>query len=308
MTRWRPAGHRATPRCQARDRLDRAMDLMVEHQSEQVVVVGRDGHFVGVLSAQDALKVAHLLGAERAARLRVANALRLVLSRQGSGVRPRPVAPDDDAPFPLVRPRAETDAEPLPLVTLRPSASRDIRPRADDGDGADPLMRAFLALGQLPWSKTPAEALGFATRLLFELVPSEAGFGYVYDVDRDVLRVITRCGEAADVQEGDSVPRAAGLFAHAARHLCPPLRVAGVRGHRAFDPRVDALGPDPRTALYMPLEHDGTLLGLLHLVNRRDAPSFGEDDGAVAAYVGQQLADYLYGATLAVPPAGSETP
>lgn len=308
MNRQPPADDRDVPRCYARDRLARAMDLMVEQDSDQVLVVGHDGQPMGVLTAQDALKVWHLLGAERAAELRVANALRLVLSRQGSGVRPRPVAPDEDVAFPLVRPRAEApaDAEPLPLVTVRASSTRDTEPRSDDGDATDPLMRAFVELEQLPRSQTPLQGLAFATRLLFELVPSEAAFGYLYDVDRDVLRVAARCGATDPVRDGDEVPRGAGLIELALRYLCPPLRVAGARGHRAFDAAVDVLGPEPRTALYMPIEHDGTLLGLLQLVNRRNAPAFDEGDGSLAAYVGQRLGDFLHQTRLSLLPTATD--
>jgi GAF domain-containing protein len=167
------------------------------------------------------------------------------------------------------------------------------RKRATTDEVDQRLAHAFEASQDLFFLATPLEGLEFALRLLEELVPSEAMSGILYDIDTDEFRFVALSGPGADAKRGEAVPRTTGLLGIAAlQHVA--LVVEDVTTDSRFDPGVDGrVGIDAKQMLYMPLSHQGRLLGMLQLVNRKSKPGYSRPDANVVAYLAEHLAKFL---------------
>ena len=58
------------------------------------------------------------------------------------------------------------------------------------------------------------------------------------------------------------------------------------------------VGIEAQGLLYMPLSHQGRLLGVLQLINRKKGPQFTAADADLIAYVGKQASEFLYQARI----------
>lgn len=207
-------------------------------------------------------------------------------SPEGSGVRRRPTPGDGEEgePFPLLRRRSA----PSPFAA---SATADVEDR---------LLDAFLATSRLQDLLTPWAGVRLVVASLRRLVPCEIAFGSRYDIDDDVLRVVSvdppgPLSPAARVLRIDS-----GLAGWAVRSRAPVLRATD----DAAGFRLGAVVPGgiayARNAMYVPLRREDLLVGLLQVVNRRNATEFSEADARVMVYLGERLADQIQSSSLAL--------
>ena len=66
-----------------------------------------------------------------------------------------------------------------------------------------------------------------------------------------------------------------------------------------FDADVEGRpGLEARAALYVPLNHQGRLLGMVQLFNRTPHGAFSQPDADLAVYVGRQLSEFLHNARI----------
>jgi GAF domain-containing protein len=138
-------------------------------------------------------------------------------------------------------------------------------------------------------------------RLLSELVPCEATSACLYDINTDEFRFVTLSGPGAEARQGEAVPNNTGLFGVAAHRVGQVLNVEDATQDERFDPGVDGrVGLEARSLLYMPLNHQGQLFGMVQLINRDNRPAFTTADGDVTAYVGKQLGEFLQQARMSV--------
>ena len=108
-------------------------------------------------------------------------------------------------------------------------------------------------------------------------------------------------GPGAEARQGEAVPNNVGLMGVAARRVGQVLMVEDATADDRFDPGVDGrVGLEPQSFLYMPLNHQGQLFGVVQLINRENRPAFTTADGDVTAYVGKQLAEFLQQARMSV--------
>ena len=224
--------------------------------------------------------------------LEVSYPLEAKLAARAQRAASQPPAAAPPAPAPL--------ASPAPPATdeHRPPVARGKRTTTDEQDAR--LAHAFEATQDLFFLSTPAEGLDFAIRLLDELVPSEAATACLYDINTDEFRFVALSGPGAEERKGEAIPARTGLLGTAAERVGAAYIVPDVSGDTLFDPGVDGrVGLEPRNALYMSIHHQGRLLGILQLVNRRDRPAYSTADSELVAYIAKQLAEFLFQARIA---------
>lgn len=157
------------------------------------------------------------------------------------------------------------------------------------------LASAFEALQDLFFLHTPVEGLDFVLRLLEDLVPSEGASACLYDINSDELRFVALTGPGSEERKGDGVPRLLGLMGAAARATAHPLLVEEVSKDERFDPGVDGrVGIEPMTMAVAAVTHQGRLLGVLQLINRKDQAQYSRVDANVLSYVAEKLGEFLY--------------
>jgi len=210
----------------------------------------------------------------------------------------RPVAPQPvpSVPLPSVAlPEAPPPASASPVSTL---GGRRRRTATDEHDAR--LAKAFEACQDLFFLGSAAEALHFTTRLLLELAPSEAISGCLYDINTDEFRFVSVHGPGAEVRQGEAVPADAGIMGVAAHAHAGPMLVADARQDSRYDPGVDGrVGVEILGICYLPLEHQGRLLGMVQAINRQHEPGFTQKDADLFSYVGKQAAEFLFRARIA---------
>jgi hypothetical protein len=196
------------------------------------------------------------------------------------------------APQPAVAPASKPPAAVVPVDEPRTAPPARTRRTTDDHDSR--LADAFEACQDLFFLGTPAEGLEFAVELLGQLVPHEAASACLYDIDEDVLRFVVATGPGGHDRRGDGVPARLGLFGIAARLVGTTLRVDPLGSDPRFDPGVDGrVGLDPQNALYLPIAHQGRILGVLQLLNRELDVTFSQGDADLGLYVANQLGQFL---------------
>ncbi len=180
-----------------------------------------------------------------------------------------------------------------PLGQVTPSAPAPRRRASTDENDAR-LADAFEACQDLLFLSTPLEALEFITKLLGDLIPSEAIGACLYDIDDDVYRTVVATGPGSEERRAQALPSARGLLGVAsARHV--PLQIDTPQADDRFDPEIDGRpGLEVRNLLYLSLQHGGRNLGMLQLLNRAGASSFLASDADLAMYIGAQLSQFLY--------------
>ena len=186
-----------------------------------------------------------------------------------------------------------------PLARARRKSSRPPPRRSSGTDEQDTrLATAFEACQDLFFLESPIEALEFVITLFAQLLPTEQACGYLYDIDDDVFRVVAFTGDGSEVLRGTALSSKTGLIGSAARLVGAVLPVENPASDERYAAETDnPLSIDLRSMLLVPLNHQGRLLGLVQLTNRRKRP-FDEADGHLAMYVGDQLAEFLYQARI----------
>jgi hypothetical protein len=209
-----------------------------------------------------------------------------------------PSAPPAEAlgfPAPLPAPIAA----PAPAPAAAEPGLHQKRTRTDEQDVR--LAKAFEASQDLFFLSTPVEGLEFAMRLLSELVPCEAASACLYDINTDEFRFVRLSGPGAEARQGEAVPNNMGLMGVAALRAGEVLIVDNATADARFDPGVDGrVGLEPKSFLYIPLNHQGQLFGVVQLINRVNRPGFTTADGDVSSYVGKQLGEFLQKARMSV--------
>lgn len=191
-------------------------------------------------------------------------------------------------------PRANPAPSRPPSSPTNVSASRSSRPPSGT-DQDERLAKAFEALQDLFFLRTPADGLEFVVRLLRDTVPSEAISACLYDINTDEFRFVALDGTNAEARKGSAVPSTGGLLGHAVRAQGTVILIEDVPGDDRYIAAIDGRsGVDARTMMITALAHDGRLLGVLQLINRSGQPQFSRGDVNVVTYVGKQLAEFLH--------------
>lgn len=176
------------------------------------------------------------------------------------------------------------------------AAHSSLAPTPSAPPNDDRLADVFEALEELSHLSTPVDGLDLAVRLLESTIPSEATSACMYDINTDQLRFVAVLGTGAAAAQGNAVGRSAGLFGQAARAEHHASVFADVHVEPAFDVAVDSRpGLQPRNVMVRPIIHEHQLLGMLQLVNRQQADGFSIEDTHVINYIGERLADFLFG-------------
>ncbi len=155
------------------------------------------------------------------------------------------------------------------------------------------LADAFEACQDLLFVATPFEAVEFVVKLLDQLIPTEAATGLLYDIDDDLYRTIVATGPGSEGMKGQSHPSTKGLFGAASRLVGAALRIDDVGSDARFD-KSEREGVAVRNALYLPLNHNNRLLGMIQLINRSNRDAFTASDADLAVYIGSQLSQFLF--------------
>ncbi|MEO0325685.1 MAG: hypothetical protein AAF447_22200, partial [Myxococcota bacterium] len=130
--------------------------------------------------------------------------------------------------------RTEAPPEPAAPELLSPSSRPDPRPQRTTNEQDQRLAGAFEACQDLFFLEAPRDALEFASRLFADLLPTERFSASLYDIDADVLHVVSARGPDAETRRGRAF-RLAGLLGEAARTGGAALRIE----HAGSDPRYD---------------------------------------------------------------------
>jgi len=184
-----------------------------------------------------------------------------------------------------------------PLVALewrdwRGDAAVDY-PAADAEQPADRLASVFEALHELAHLRTPAEGLEFIVNLLDTTVPCAAISACLYDINTDELRFVAATGPGASARRATAIKRGQGLFGLASRAEHTALVVRNVADEPAYEPAIDGRqGLDAQNVLVRQVVHDGRLLGVLQLINRRTG-SFSAPDVHLVNYAADRLSEFL---------------
>ncbi len=177
-------------------------------------------------------------------------------------------------------------------------ASRMTSPALADAGSQHLDMRQRLRIAaesfeDMPFLRTPEEAVAFATRLLEELVPAPMIAGSLYDAAADALRICAERGTAGRL--GSGLPRGRGLLAAATEAPDRALTVVDPRNDARFDASVDAaLGIAPSCLMWVPLGQQGRLLGMLQLSSPAPGARFSAEDATVAYAVAERVAAFIH--------------
>jgi len=159
------------------------------------------------------------------------------------------------------------------------------------------LADAFEACQDLFFLSSPAEALGFVVKLFGDLLPAEAASALLYDIDANVFRFVVVEGPGKETRQGQEASPRVGLMGAAAGMVGAAVRATSA--DERLDPGIDGReGITLRNVLYLPLSHQGRLLGMVKLINRIGRDEFSPADGDLAVYVGGQLAEFLHNARI----------
>lgn len=207
------------------------------------------------------------------------------------------VAPASAAPAAVVAQVSQPPRPPEPSIRNRsqPPASPFRSTEAATSEHDMRLASMFEDMQDLQLLKTPAEGLHFATQLLKKSIACEAIGAYLYDIDENKFRLVAAEGEHAEKHTGEAVATDTGLFQAASVLIDESLSIDPVASDARYVASSDAhLHPDPRNMVLMSLNYDNALLGIIQLVNRKDAPAFDDNDRNVVAYVGRQLSKFIH--------------
>ncbi|MEM9074905.1 MAG: GAF domain-containing protein [Myxococcota bacterium] len=183
---------------------------------------------------------------------------------------------------------------PLERVSARPPKPAP-KERTTTDEHEARLADAFEACQDLLFLSSPLEALEFSTKIFEQLIPAEAVTASLYDIDADVFRIVIATGTGSESRQGQSVGSSQGLFGAASQLVSTALRVDDINADGRFDDNAEGrAGLDPRNALYLPLNHQGRLLGMIQLLNRSTKDAFLPADGDLAVYIGGQLSEFLH--------------
>ncbi len=200
---------------------------------------------------------------------------------------------------------AEADvaaAEPMP------------RPRAS-GDHTR-LARAFEAMQEVFFLSTTGEGMAYVGQVLHRLVPCEGMAGALYDINTHEFRVVDAQGPGAEALKATAWPANRGILSSLRSKLGAVLTVQDPSSHPEYDAHVDARESlTPSSLMYIPLLHEGHLLGVVQLLNRvsscpdssgngssgtgssgtGSSPGFSPEDANVGHYIGTKTAEFLAG-------------
>ena len=179
-----------------------------------------------------------------------------------------------------------------PRDPSRPPPPPRRRVSTDEQDAR--LADAFEACQDLLFVATPIEAVEFVVKLFEQLIPTEACTGSLYDIDDDVFRTVVATGPGSDGLKGRSHSSTKGLHGAASRLVGAALRIDDLSADVRFDASEGRPGLDARNALYLPLNYNNRLLGMIQLVNRSNRDAFTASDADLAVYIGGQLAQFLF--------------
>lgn len=187
------------------------------------------------------------------------------------------------------------DWKGAPIVDY-PAADRSLsEPPAALSDQDERLADVFEALTELPHKPNASAALSFAVELLDRCLPSEAIGACLYDINTDDMRFVAAAGVGAEQRRGTAVPSNAGLLGAAAHGGDHAVAIHHVAADMRYDPEADGRpGLQARNQLLRPLVHEGHLVGILQLINRRDAESFSDPDVHLLNYVAERLSEFVY--------------
>lgn len=164
-----------------------------------------------------------------------------------------------------------------------------------DGRSSEPDLRlatAFEAITDLYLLTTPLSGLQFAVELLERLVPCEAISGCLYDADTNEFRFVALSGAGAVERKASAIRASSGLFGAAQRREV--LLVSDVREEPRYNAAIDGRpGLGTRDIAYVPVRHQGQLLGMLQLINASSEAGFAQGDVPVLTYVAAQLGEFL---------------
>lgn len=179
-----------------------------------------------------------------------------------------------------------------------PAAVPSEAPRKRTTDEHDTrLAEAFEACQDLLFLSTPVEALEFVVNLMKDVIPAEAATASLYDIDADVLRVVTVDAPDAPARRGDAVAAGQGLIGSASR-IVGSLVIDDMTLDGRYDAAIDGSSTQSQSALYLPVAHQGRFLAVLQLVGRVGRPTFGADDADLGVYIAKQLGTFLYEARI----------
>lgn len=173
--------------------------------------------------------------------------------------------------------------------------SRSAPPEAGGGHD-DRLADVFEALTELHHKPNASAALEFAVQLLGHFIPAESSGACLYDINTDEMRFVAAAGTGAEARRGTAVSSSAGLLGEAAHGGDRTLAIQNIAAEPRYDAEVDGRpGLSARNQLLRPLIHEGHLVGILQLTNKRDGGGFTDGDVNVINYMAERLADFVYG-------------
>jgi hypothetical protein len=156
------------------------------------------------------------------------------------------------------------------------------------------LASVFEALHELPHKQTPHEAMELGLEVLGSTVACAAMSGCLYDINTDEMRFVAATGPGADKTRGSALALNQGIFSRAARDEHGTLMVHTMSDAPDYDPGRDGRdGLETENLLFRPVAHEGRLLGMLQLINRKSG-FFSAADAHLVSYIADRLAEFLH--------------
>ena len=188
-----------------------------------------------------------------------------------------------------------------------PAAELAARNKDKESEEAERLAALFEAFKDLPHVRSAAAALDLALELLALAVPCAASAACLYDINANKLRFVAARGHGAQERRGTAVALHRGMLGRAAREQ-EEATTHTITGHETtYDVGTDSRpGLRTQTLLLRPLAHNGQLLGILQLINRKGGEElFTRGDLNLANYVGDRLSQTLSDLRTSRPPGGT---
>lgn len=194
--------------------------------------------------------------------------------------------------------RREDDDEPRVLKETRQKTGENQAmsfSRAEAKVSETLIEDVFLEIQDIHENNMSMEdVINFVMDMAVDKINAESGSILLADVNGKELYFATARGPKAKEIMSFRVPMGQGLAGFCAREGVSLAISDAQRDPRFYKKISQALGYETRSLLCVPIQQDGQIYGVIEVINKKSDSNFSSDETNALAYIGRQLARYIF--------------
>ncbi len=194
--------------------------------------------------------------------------------------------------------RSEDDEEPRVLKETRQKTGENKAmsfSRAEEKVSETLIEDVFLEIQDIHENNMSMEdVINFVMDMAVDKINAESGSILLADVNGKELYFATARGPKANEIMSFRVPMGQGLAGFCAREGVSLAISDAQRDPRFYKEISQALGYETRSLLCVPIQQEGQIYGVIEVINKKSASNFSSDETNALAYIGRQLARYIF--------------